>query len=68
MFKDLCMLCVAGVIFYDALTGRVSGRMGEVVWRKQHLVYYWLMTPLNLCIAAVLVCLAIYDFYRRFSS
>ena len=67
MFKDLGMLCVAGVIFYDAFTGRVSGRMGEFIWRKHHPIFYWIMTQLNLCIAATLVLLALYDFYRRLS-
>jgi hypothetical protein len=65
MFKDIGFLLIASAIVYDALTGRVSGRGGAHCSRKEHPIFYWVMTPILMLIAALLVVLALYDIYRR---
>ncbi|MGD0427036.1 MAG: hypothetical protein ABSC10_09965 [Candidatus Acidiferrales bacterium] len=68
MFKDIVFLFFAGAIVFDAVTGRVSTRpMGQLT-RREHPIYFWIMTPMLICVAAFLLLLALYDFYRRLSS
>src|ERR1700687_1066308 len=61
--QGIGFLFVVGVIIYDALTGRVSGRGGYVT-RKEHPIFYWIMTPVLICVAAILLWLVLYDFYH----
>jgi hypothetical protein len=68
MFKDIGFLFVAGVIIYDALTGRVSTRAGGHLKRQEHPIIFWIMTPILVCVAAILLWLVLYDFYRRLSA
>jgi hypothetical protein len=65
MFKDIGFLFVAGIIIYDALIGRVSNRAGGCISRREHPIFFWIMTPTLICVAAILLLLAFYDFYRR---
>jgi hypothetical protein len=65
MSKDIGFLFIAGIIIYDALTGRVSNRAGGYVSRQKHPIFFWIMTPILICVAAILLLLAFYDFYRR---
>ena len=65
MFKDIGFLLFASIVVYDALTGRVSTRCGGHYSRKEHPIFYWVMTPILMLIAALLVVLALYDIYRR---
>jgi hypothetical protein len=67
MLKDIGFLCVAGMIIYDALTGRVSNRAGGYT-RQEHPIYFRVMTPILICVAAILLLLALYDFYHRLST
>ena len=60
------MLFCVGVIIYDALTGRVSGR-GAYIRLKEHPILFWILTPIQLCIGVLLLWLVIHDFYRRFT-
>jgi hypothetical protein len=68
MLKDIGFLCIAGMIIYDALTGRVSDGWGKRYSRREHPIIFWVMTPIEICVAAFLLLLALYDFYRRLST
>src|SRR5271163_3208085 len=67
MFKDIGFLFVAGIIIYDALTGRVSTRAGGRVTRREHPILFWIMIPIPIFFAAVLLGAALQDFYHRLS-
>jgi hypothetical protein len=67
MFKDLGFLFVAGIIIYDALTGRVSTRAGGRVTRREHPILFWIITPISIFFAAILLCAALKDFYHSLS-
>ena len=63
--KDLMALFLAGLFIYEALTGRVSGRYGGVYKRKEYPVYFWLVTPIRISIAAFLLVLVFHDLLNR---
>jgi sterol desaturase/sphingolipid hydroxylase (fatty acid hydroxylase superfamily) len=67
MLKDIAFLFAAGMIIYDALTGRVSRRTGGHFSRQEYPIVFWIWTPILICIAAFLLLLALYDFYHRLS-
>jgi hypothetical protein len=46
MLKDIAVLFAAGMIIYDALTGRVSRRTGGHFTRQEHPIVFWIWTPI----------------------
>lgn len=65
MLKDLGFLLMATAIIYDAVTGRVSGRSGGFYTRNEHPILFWVMTPILILLAAILLYLAVYDIYHH---
>ena len=65
MLKDIGFLFIAGTIVYDAVTGRVSGRGFDYYTRKEHPIFYWIMAPILMLVAALLLVLGLYDLYHR---
>ena len=61
MSDDVLLLFMVVVIVYHALTGRLSGGYT----RKENPIYFWVMTPILLCLAAFLLVLVFYDLYHR---
>jgi hypothetical protein len=68
MFKDIGFLFIAGLIIYDSLSGKVSGKGYRYITRKEHPIYFWIITPVLICVATILLLLAFNDFYHRFSA
>jgi hypothetical protein len=63
MFKDIIGLLIVAGIVYNALTGRVDS--GGYARRKENPFIFWILMPVSICIAVVLLWLVLYDFYHR---
>jgi hypothetical protein len=68
MFKDIGFPFFAGLIIYNTLRGKVSVGGYGYITRKEHPIYFWIITPLLICVATILLLLALNDFYHRFSA
>jgi len=56
---------MAGLTFYELMTGKAFSRMGNVVRQNEHPWIYWMYITVQIAFLAIVGVLGLYEIYLR---